>query len=47
MMEFYQEHELPIMFTGPQRYSAAPSEMYFAHFKREEINPSKLPTGKR
>jgi hypothetical protein len=47
MMEFYQVHDLPIMFTGPHSYSASPVELYFAAFKKEDINPSKLPTGKR
>ena len=47
MMRFYEEHELPIIFTGPHSYSAAPVELYFAHFKQDDINPRKLPTGKR
>ena len=47
MMAFYEEHQLPILFTGPHSYAALPVELYFAHFKRYDINPSKLPTGKK
>ena len=47
MMEFYAEQALPIMFTGPHSYAAAPVEMFFAAFKRDDINPRKLPTGKQ
>ena len=47
MMEFYKEHDLPIMFTGPHSYSASPVELYFAAFKKDDINPRKLPTAKR
>ena len=47
MMEFYQEHDLPVMFTGPHSYSASPVELFFGAFKRDDINPSKLPCGKK
>ena len=46
MMQFYEERHLPILFTGPHSYSASLVEMFFAHFKRSDINPFKLPTGK-
>ena len=47
MMEFYEEQQLPIIFTGPHSYSASPIELFFAHFKRADINPDQLPMGKR
>jgi len=46
MMEFYEAQRLPIMFTGPHSYAASPVELFFAAFKRADINPRKLPTGK-
>ena len=47
MMEFYERHALPIIFTGPHSYSASPVELFFAAFKKDDINPRKLPTGKQ
>ena len=47
MMEFFNKYQVPIIFTGPHSYSAAPIELFFAHFKRADINPRKLPTGKQ
>jgi hypothetical protein len=46
MMEFYQDNRLPIIFTGPHSYSASPIELFFAAFKKADINPAKLPLGK-
>ena len=31
---------------GPYSYDAAPCELFFAAFKRADINPSKVPLGK-
>jgi len=39
MMEFYELHQLPVMFTAPHSYAASPVELMFAHFKRADINP--------
>lgn len=47
MLEFYEEHQLPIMFTAPHSYAASPVELFFAHFKRADINPAQLPLGKK
>ena len=47
MMEFYQKHCIPVMFTGPHSYDASPIELFFAAFKSKDINPSKLPMGKQ
>ena len=38
---------IPIMFTGPHSYEAAPCELFFAAFKREDINPRRVSTGKK
>ena len=38
--------QLPIIFSGPHSYSAAPIELWFAHFKRSDINPRHVKTGK-
>ena len=47
MMEYYEEQQLPLLFTGPHSYAASPIELFFAHFKRSDINPRKLPLGKK
>ena len=45
-LKLYQKLKLPILFTGPHSYDAAPIELYFAHFKADDINPRKVKTGK-
>jgi hypothetical protein len=45
-LEMLQELDVPIMLNGPHSYDAAPCEGWFALFKRVNINPRKLPTGK-
>ena len=42
----FQALRIPVLFTGPHSYDAAPCELFFAHFKRDDINPRKVPTGK-
>ena len=39
--------EIPILFTGPYSYAASPIELFFAAFKSRDINPRKIPTGKK
>ena len=41
------ELQLPYMLLGPHSYDTAPCELVFAHFKKADINPRHLPTGKR
>jgi hypothetical protein len=41
------ELRLPYMVLGPHSYDAAPCELFFAHFKRADINPRHVPTGKK
>ena len=47
MMQFYNDNQIPVIFTGPHSYSGSPVELFFAHFKKEDINPNQLPAGKR
>ena len=42
----FQDLRIPIMFTGPHSYDACPCELFFAAFKREDINPRRDKTGK-
>ena len=37
---------IPVLLQGPHSYDVAPCELYFAAFKRADINPRKLPTTK-
>ena len=39
--------KIPVLFTGPNSYLAAPIELLFGAFKSRDINPRKVPTGKR
>ena len=39
--------QLPIIYSGPYGYSAAPIELMFGALKFGELNPDKLPTGKK
>ena len=45
-IELMRELNIPIMFTGPYSYDASPCESWFALFKKVNINPRKLGTGK-
>ena len=47
MKERLARMKLPICYTGPYSYSAAPIESLFAGLKMGELNPERLPTGKR
>ena len=38
---------MEVIFSGPYSYSTAPCELLFAHFKRGELNPAQMPTGKK
>ena len=39
--------KLPIIYSGPYSYSTAPVEQAFAALKLGELNPDRLPTGKK
>ena len=42
-IDIFQQLKIPVMFLSPHSYNVAPCELYFAWFKREDINPRKLP----
>ena len=46
-LRIFEALEIPVMFTGPHSYAAAPCELWFAAFKAADVNPRKVPTGKR
>ena len=46
-MNLMQGLKIPVLFTGPHSYDAAPIELLFAAFKSCDVNPRNLPTGKR
>ena len=46
-LQIAAELRLPYMLLGPHSYDAAPCELFFAHFKRDDINPGHVPTGKK
>ena len=45
-LQMFEDFNIPIMFTGPHSYDAAPCELWFARFKAVDINPQRLPLGK-
>ena len=47
MKERLARMSLPIIFSGPYSYSTAPIEMVFAALKLGDLNPERLPTGKK
>jgi hypothetical protein len=38
--------QIPIMMNGPYSYDVAAAELFFAAFKKEDINPNNVPVGK-
>ena len=46
-LKVLKDLKIPILFTGPHSYDAAPCELWFAHFKRADVNPRRVKTGKR
>ena len=47
MLDFYEVNQVPVMFTAPHCYDGSPIELFFAAFKSNDINPNRLPLGKR
>lgn len=41
------ELQVPLMISGPHSYDCSPCELWFAFFKKVNINPRKVKTGKR
>ena len=46
-LKMLERLNVPIMMTGPYSYEAAPCELFFAAFKSADINPNKVPLGKK
>ena len=44
--EMLQRLRVPIMMMGPYSYDAAPAELFFAAFKKADVNPNKVSLGK-
>ena len=47
MRNFYKTNNVPLLFTGPHSYAASPIELFFAAFKKGDVNPNKVATGKQ
>ena len=45
-MEMLERLQVPIMMSGPYSYDLAPAELFFAEFKKVDVNPSKVPMSK-
>ena len=46
-LNMFRELKIPVLFTGPNSYDAVPIELLFASFKKEDVNPTNVPTGKK
>ena len=42
-----KELRFPMMILGPHSYDAAPCELFFAWFKRVNLNPESIPQSKK
>ena len=38
---------IKVILSAPYSYDTAPAELLFAYFKRDQINPDHLPTGRK
>jgi len=45
-LKLIEELKMPIIITGPHSYDIAPCELWFAMFKKVNINPRRVKTGK-
>ena len=45
-LKLFESLNLPILFSGPHSYDAAPCELLFAAFKSKDINPRHVGMGK-
>ena len=46
-LKIFDTLDIPVLYTGPYSFSAVACELWFAAFKSQDINPRKLPIGKR
>ena len=44
--EMLERLRIPLTMMGPYSYDAAPCELFFSAFKRADINPNKVASGK-
>ena len=47
ILELMAGLNIPMLYSGPHSYNAAPVELFFAAFKSKDVNPEKLPQSKR
>jgi len=47
VMRLYESLRIPVIFSGPHSYDAAPCELFFSYFKSVNLNPERLPLGKK
>ena len=47
IQSYFRKMEVPVMYSGPYSYGAAPIEMVFGHLKLGEINLNRESTGKK
>ena len=45
-MQMLERLRVPIMISGPYSYDAAAAELFFAAFKKDDINPNSVPVSK-
>ena len=46
-MRMFQQLKIPLMFLAPYSFDVAPCELFFAWFKRVDINPDGIAVGKK
>ena len=47
VLDFMKAQRMPITFSAPHSYSTAPAELLFSAIKSRQLNPQRLPTGKK
>ena len=45
-IDLFEGLNIPVIFTGPYSYDAAPIELLYAAFKSEDVNPNHVKLGK-
>ena len=46
IFEYFETQKLPVIFSGPHSYDAAPAELAFAALKSVNLNPADVKTSK-
>ena len=47
LQDHFYRLKMDVLYTAPYSYDASPVELFFAHFKDGNLNPDRLPTGKK